>query len=120
MDFLKIRKFIQDIEVGSYPSTYLNTDINITFSTVSHKPRQNKDDPKPLKGVHILGISKRTSKCNRIESRANGECLVFSESAFPDHTEFLLQHLRFGAEKRMIPHFHSSPTARTPERKALY
>lgn len=42
MDFLKIRKFIQDIEVGSYPSTYLNTDINITFSTVSHKARQNK------------------------------------------------------------------------------
>ena len=80
MDFLKIRKFIQDTEVGSYPSIYLNTDINITFSTVSQKPRQNKDDPKLLKGVHILGISKRTSKYNRIESRANGGCLVFSVS----------------------------------------
>lgn len=55
MDFLKIRKFIQDIEVGSYPSTYLNTDINITFSTVSHKARQNKRWPKATKRYTYTG-----------------------------------------------------------------
>lgn len=65
---------------------------------------KTEDDPKLLKGIHILGISKRTSKCNR--NRIQSQWWVFS---------FLSQHFlitlnvclstSFGAEKRMIPTF---------------